>query len=562
MIFVKNVASDEFADQDSRRHSRWRAGMIAAAWIGALPFYASGADLTSAATANRAGLYCAPGSGKPLLRALGTTTPDLSSEPDEISETVLVRAAYERQVVEPAQYQVVTETAIGSGPRFVWKQGVNLSPVSRVDPKTGEVYYRVEEPPETRTFTRVVEIKPESVRTETVPAEYKTLTRPNPNKAQPKKLAQPAPTRLALSDEAVLCADALRPGIVRRLQRILSQEGDYQGPKDGTLRDALTQALQAFQTRRDLPANGQLSVASLRALGLDDLVPAEIDLAAIDTGTSGSHLAAASEPFSQNLSTKVHTQPAQKSGNGAKTQATPGAADDSVGPHADPGQIGFLQDRPRELVDAPKIHVSNYSAQREAALEARAALEAQTAADERASRQAQAAADAAEAAATPTQPSSQTIADSDSGQAKRGFLAKFRSKAGDKVSPESDEAAATAANPIRLETTPIASAARISEEQTNSDVAPTRPEPAASAKPEKKKWSLPNWGRRKPSDENSGDPSKREDGARSLPTQIAGDAVPASSASSQLQAAAGLKRRLDFTRSESAQSGANYPANP
>jgi peptidoglycan hydrolase-like protein with peptidoglycan-binding domain len=64
-------------------------------------------------------------------------------------------------------------------------------------------------------------------------------------------------------------ASPLEPAVVRNIQRRLKQEGFYAGPIDGNWGRGSQTAVRRFQTSRGLDANGELTPATLSALGLD-----------------------------------------------------------------------------------------------------------------------------------------------------------------------------------------------------------------------------------------------------------------------------------------------------
>ena len=222
------------------------------------------------------------------------------------TEQVLIRPAYERLTVIPAQFSQVTETVTIGQPRLVWKPGRNLSSVSRVDPNTGAVYCLVEEPAKTMTVQKRVMTQPEQVRTETIPAQYTTVTKQvltDPGGVDQvaipaeykdisvQRLANPAQqmsrgvapqtrtimTKVLRAPERfewvpVLSDTNATRSSISRIQSSLAATGYYHGPIDGVAGQETAAAITSFQQARGIPHKGYLSLNTLNALGVGDLV--------------------------------------------------------------------------------------------------------------------------------------------------------------------------------------------------------------------------------------------------------------------------------------------------
>lgn len=222
------------------------------------------------------------------------------------TEQILVKPAYERLTVVPAQFDTVSEQVQVGQPRLVWRPGRNLSGVSRTDPNTGAVYCLVEEPGKTVTVHKRVVRVPEQVRAQSVPAQYITVTKqvltdpggvdqetipaqfrdvPVSRLVQPAgQAAQPvAPqtktinTRVLRSPERfewvpVLCNTNANHSSISRVQGALAASGHYNGPIDGIAGPQTQAAVRSFQTAQGLPNHGNITAGTAQALGVGDLV--------------------------------------------------------------------------------------------------------------------------------------------------------------------------------------------------------------------------------------------------------------------------------------------------
>lgn len=222
------------------------------------------------------------------------------------TEQVLVKPAYERLTVVPAQFDIVSERIQVGQPRLVWRPGKNLSGVTRTDPNTGAVYCLVEEPGKTVTVQRRVVRVPEQVRATSVPAQYITVTKQvlvDPGGVDQKvipaefrdvpvhRLVNPAQqitspvapktktinTRVLRSPERfewvpVLCSTNANHSSISRVQSALARSGHYNGRVDGIAGAQTQSAIRSFQQAQGLPANGQITADTADALGVGDLV--------------------------------------------------------------------------------------------------------------------------------------------------------------------------------------------------------------------------------------------------------------------------------------------------
>ena len=222
------------------------------------------------------------------------------------TEQVLVKPAYERLTVVPAQFDTVSEQIQVGQPRLVWRPGRNLSGVTRTDPNTGAVYCLVEEPGKTVTVHKRVVRVPEQVRAQAVPAQYVSVTKqvlvdpggvdqqaipaefrdvPVSRLVQPAgQVAQPvAPqtktinTRVLRSPERfewvpVLCNTNANHSSISRVQGALAASGHYNGSIDGVAGPQTQAAVRSFQSAQGLPSHGNITSDTAHALGVGDLV--------------------------------------------------------------------------------------------------------------------------------------------------------------------------------------------------------------------------------------------------------------------------------------------------
>lgn len=231
------------------------------------------------------------------------------------TEQVLVKPAYERLTVVPAQFDMVSQQVQVGQPRLVWRPGRNLSGVTRTDPNTGAVYCLVEEPGKTVTVHKRVVRVPEQVRAQAVPAQYVSVTKqvlvdqggvdqeiipaqfrdvPVSRLVNPAgQLAQPvAPqtktinTRVLRSPERfewvpVLCNTNANHSSISRVQGALAASGHYNGQIDGVAGPQTHAAVRNFQAAQGLPSHGNITSETAQALGVGDLVGGSRQAAAV-----------------------------------------------------------------------------------------------------------------------------------------------------------------------------------------------------------------------------------------------------------------------------------------
>jgi hypothetical protein len=217
-------------------------------------------------------------------------------------EKLVVKPAYDRLEVVPARFSYVNETVRVSEPRLVWKRGVGLSGVSRIDPRTGDTWCLVEEAGDMKTLRKRVVAEPEQVRRVPVPAQIVSVPRQVlVAPAQVKQIEVPAQyrdftvqrmvraasansydvpselstvmTKVLKTPERfewvpVLCDTNSGPQTIRSLQSALQSRGLYNGAIDGIMGPQTRKALVSFQRSAGIPHLGYLTTDTMSALGL------------------------------------------------------------------------------------------------------------------------------------------------------------------------------------------------------------------------------------------------------------------------------------------------------
>ena len=226
------------------------------------------------------------------------------------TEQVVVKPGFERLQIVPAQYETVTEEIQIGERRYVWKPGANLSDVKRIDSRTGQVYCLVEIPPKTTTVTRKVLVAPERVERLTIEPEYTSITKEVlvdrggveeiPVPAQFTTVATQeliAPARTDVTQHAaetriieravlraperyewveVLCETNATTSNISAVQQALADRGYYTARVDGIMGPQTQSALEAFQNDNGIPHSGNISIETLRALGLASHAPTAV----------------------------------------------------------------------------------------------------------------------------------------------------------------------------------------------------------------------------------------------------------------------------------------------
>ncbi|CAK8720968.1 Putative peptidoglycan binding domain-containing protein [Candidatus Electrothrix laxa] len=195
---------------------------------------------------------------------------DCAGEVDGCRQEVVVPAEYKqvrtKVVVEPARTDSVT---VPPEYRTVRKQVL-------VEPASTEV---VQVPAEYKIVRKKVMIEPASTEVVQVPAEYKTVRVKKLAKEAEEKVVQvPAEyntiiKKVKVSDSKIvwrpaLCEDEAVDSKIREMQSALSREGFYTGEMNGVLTPETNEALRAYQSERNLPQGGGMTLETLESLGI------------------------------------------------------------------------------------------------------------------------------------------------------------------------------------------------------------------------------------------------------------------------------------------------------
>lgn len=219
-----------------------------------------------------------------------------------VSEQVMVRPGYKQLQVVPAEYRNVSQTVQVSAPHLAWKPGRSLvdAAVKVTHTNQGDVFCLVEEPGETQTISKRVQVRPESVHAVDVPPVYQTISkqvlvdpggvRQIPVPAQyatlnTQVISQPAghtetplPPRYAnvtkkvlVAPETfrwvrVLCKTNATPATISEVQQDLYQQGFYSGPVNGHINGQTETAIAQYQQSVGIPHGGFLSLDTIDSL--------------------------------------------------------------------------------------------------------------------------------------------------------------------------------------------------------------------------------------------------------------------------------------------------------
>lgn len=242
---------------------------------------------------------------------------------EEVEERVMVKPASKKATEIPAVYEDVTERKLVREAYTTWKPGTYTN-IQKIDEKTGEIFCLVEVPAEYQTVTTRVLKTPATIQYEDVPAEYETIKKtvlktPETTRSvevpaeyverEVTKLVKPATTvtkivpvdyereimtevepatekRVPVPAEyetveqqvmvspsmqyctQVLCDVNATPDKIKEIQTALQAAGFYTGPIDGELGANMMSAITAYQQSKGLPADGYLTVESVKALGV------------------------------------------------------------------------------------------------------------------------------------------------------------------------------------------------------------------------------------------------------------------------------------------------------
>lgn len=217
-----------------------------------------------------------------------------------VTERVLVKPASNKLVQVPATYETVSNRIMVTPARKEWKKGTGA--IQRIDHDTGDIMCLVEVPATYKTVTKRVLKTPASTRSIAIPAEYKTVTkRVVATEATTRTVTIPAEYKtIQVTEEAspasqraveiparyknvsrqemvapakvewreILCETNMTTGKITQIQRALKAKGYNPGPIDGNIGSETMSAVNAFQRAKGLPVDKYLSMATVRALGV------------------------------------------------------------------------------------------------------------------------------------------------------------------------------------------------------------------------------------------------------------------------------------------------------
>ena len=195
---------------------------------------------------------------------------------EDVTEQVVVREAYTREIEVPALYDTFYEQVMEKPASKVWKKGRGAA--ERVDPQTGEIYCLVDQPAVYKTVEKRELKRPAGTRTEQVPAEYATRT-VRKLVTPPQEVRTPVPAEYAMMTKKtiasgdsceyvqVLCQDNATQSKIREVEQALQAHGQ-KVDNDGLDDEDLAQALREYQTQQGLPVTGLMTARTLESLGV------------------------------------------------------------------------------------------------------------------------------------------------------------------------------------------------------------------------------------------------------------------------------------------------------
>lgn len=221
----------------------------------------------------------------------------------EIEERVLVKPETTRLVVEPAQYEEVQEEVVLEQARTELEPCRTSGAAAYGASSAVFGFCAKEIPARTKTITVTRLVKPETTRTEVIPAEYKTVTRKVVDKpaevvpvelddeietfevaelveaAQTREREIPAETmdvnvkryegRPRIVARQAVCDQDLTRDMVREIQKTLAGLGYRPGEIDGLPGPKTIDALSQYQIENGL-ASGAITIETMKHLGLMD----------------------------------------------------------------------------------------------------------------------------------------------------------------------------------------------------------------------------------------------------------------------------------------------------
>lgn len=242
---------------------------------------------------------------------------------EDVDERVMVKPATTKATEVPAVYEDVTEKKLVREAYTTWKPGTSTS-IQKIDEKSGEVFCLVEVPAEYQTVTTRVLKTPATIKYDNVPAEYETIKKsvlktPETTRVvevpaeyadrEVTKLVKPATTvskvvpvdyereimtqvepatekrvpvpavyedveqKVLVSPAREYCTQILcdvnaTTNKMIEIQKALQVAGYYTGPLDGEMGPNTMSAISDYQKARGLPADGYITVETVKALGV------------------------------------------------------------------------------------------------------------------------------------------------------------------------------------------------------------------------------------------------------------------------------------------------------
>ncbi len=186
----------------------------------------------------------------------------------------LVKPATESRVSSEPEYDTITTKVKVSDAGFFWlKKGEAANDGARA---SGREVCLVEQKAEYRTIKKTVVKTPSTTKIVEVPAQYETVkVQRLVSPATESRVVIPARTKTVsrqvqvepskLEWRQILCETNTTPKLITSIQRALKREGFDPGPIDGVIGQGTLDALEEFQTKKNLDRGG-LTYESLKAL--------------------------------------------------------------------------------------------------------------------------------------------------------------------------------------------------------------------------------------------------------------------------------------------------------
>jgi len=209
-----------------------------------------------------------------LDKPSSTKSVDVPSVYKTIKVRRLVKPASEtREVIEPEYSNITTKTKVSDAGFFWLKKGESATDGSKA---SGREVCLVEQKAEFRTIKKTVVKQPATTTVVEIPAEYESvkvnrLLAPSSESRTPipartktvTRQVQIEPSRLEWRQ--ILCETNTTPKLITSIQRALKREGYDPGPIDGVIGQDTLDAIEEFQTKKNLDRGG-LTYETLKEL--------------------------------------------------------------------------------------------------------------------------------------------------------------------------------------------------------------------------------------------------------------------------------------------------------